>query len=515
MRNTKSFVHLHFLFLLLLTFFASWQTQLSTVHASFEDIGAGARAIGMGNAFVSVADDFNALYYNPAGIAKVPRPEFGGSYGKLYVGLSDQANLSSGFFGAVLPTKRLGSFGFSWLNYNAALAYQEHAFALSYARKVYGDFSLGFSLKRLSVQYGQDEYTAKDPVFDYGKKDSESNMSFDFGIYTKPFQSLSFALAVSDLNQPNLGLKDKNKIPLTLRAGLGWFQRSSVVAVDGIIRDKNFSINVGGEKWFMKRTIATRIGVSLGNQNMKNLTTGFGYNLGSIQIDYSFIFPIDTISGTAGTHRGSVVIRFGPDPEIKAEQERERLRQEEIKKALQQRKEDFYNRGDQYFRAGDYDIAIMQWEEALRIDPNHKPSMEGIARAKLKKSEEKAGDERQMKEFSDLVERLTRQLEAARESAHKKETELTLREAQIKRTEYENQKLKKQIESEEKLKKAEEETKKISNRVTSYRVVSGETLQSIAVKIYGDESRWVEIYNANKDKLIRGVTQAGQVLVIP
>ena len=31
----------------------------------------GVRPLGMGNAFVAVADDFNSLFYNPAGLARL------------------------------------------------------------------------------------------------------------------------------------------------------------------------------------------------------------------------------------------------------------------------------------------------------------------------------------------------------------------------------------------------------------------------------------------------------------
>lgn len=40
-------------------------------------LGVGARALGMGGAYTAVADDYAALYYNPAGLAQIRRTEFG------------------------------------------------------------------------------------------------------------------------------------------------------------------------------------------------------------------------------------------------------------------------------------------------------------------------------------------------------------------------------------------------------------------------------------------------------
>ena len=39
--------------------------------AAFEDVAAAARVAGMGNAFVGMADDVSALFYNPAGISRI------------------------------------------------------------------------------------------------------------------------------------------------------------------------------------------------------------------------------------------------------------------------------------------------------------------------------------------------------------------------------------------------------------------------------------------------------------
>ncbi|MCX5801206.1 MAG: PorV/PorQ family protein [Candidatus Eisenbacteria bacterium] len=43
--------------------------------AEFLKVGAGARALGMGGAFVALADDASAIYWNPAGIASVRKTE--------------------------------------------------------------------------------------------------------------------------------------------------------------------------------------------------------------------------------------------------------------------------------------------------------------------------------------------------------------------------------------------------------------------------------------------------------
>src|SRR5260370_42407017 len=42
---------------------------------SFSPIGAGARGLGMGGAFIAVADDGTAASFNPAGLAQLRRTE--------------------------------------------------------------------------------------------------------------------------------------------------------------------------------------------------------------------------------------------------------------------------------------------------------------------------------------------------------------------------------------------------------------------------------------------------------
>ncbi|HXS81942.1 MAG TPA: UPF0164 family protein, partial [Methylomirabilota bacterium] len=49
--------------------------RAGTSSATFLRIGVGARAVGMGETFVAVANDPSAIYWNPAGLASLQRRE--------------------------------------------------------------------------------------------------------------------------------------------------------------------------------------------------------------------------------------------------------------------------------------------------------------------------------------------------------------------------------------------------------------------------------------------------------
>jgi len=77
------------------------------------DFGVGARAMGMGGAYTSVADDFTALYWNPAGLSHLKRMEFYGALSQEKVDKETEyfgdtnstftSNTRPNSFGIVLP----------------------------------------------------------------------------------------------------------------------------------------------------------------------------------------------------------------------------------------------------------------------------------------------------------------------------------------------------------------------------------------------------------------------------
>ena len=54
--------------------------------AAFLDVGVGARGIGMGGAYTALADDSSAVYWNPAGLARLEKREVSVSHAELGLG---------------------------------------------------------------------------------------------------------------------------------------------------------------------------------------------------------------------------------------------------------------------------------------------------------------------------------------------------------------------------------------------------------------------------------------------
>lgn len=76
--------------------------RAGTSSGSFLKIGVGARAVGMGEAFVAVANDPSAIVWNPAGLASILRQEVQFSHTEW------PADINYDFLIYVMPSRRLG-----------------------------------------------------------------------------------------------------------------------------------------------------------------------------------------------------------------------------------------------------------------------------------------------------------------------------------------------------------------------------------------------------------------------
>ena len=88
-------------------------SKRGTSVAQFLKIGVGARAAAMGGAFLALANDVSALYWNPAGIAGLPKASLMATHTRWF------ADLNHDFLGVVLPVSRAGNIGVSITSFSA------------------------------------------------------------------------------------------------------------------------------------------------------------------------------------------------------------------------------------------------------------------------------------------------------------------------------------------------------------------------------------------------------------
>jgi long-subunit fatty acid transport protein len=132
------------------------RAQTSEIPAAFLDVGYGARPMGMGGAFVALADDANAVLWNPAGLVLLRRAQLTGMY-------ANQAGLvPCGFVGYVRPHWQRIGLG-AGVIYSGDAALQEMTLLLSAARRVTPDLAVGLSVKTRWAGYGHNPEGAWDP----------------------------------------------------------------------------------------------------------------------------------------------------------------------------------------------------------------------------------------------------------------------------------------------------------------------------------------------------------------
>ncbi len=134
--------NLTWLMLLLINVMVLAQNSGDVLRLSETGIDAGARALGMGNAYTALSNDFNGALFNPAGLGLVKNFEITGSLNYNYFENKatlfqsnmdyNTSNFKMNEFGAVfpLPTKRgsmVFSFGYNTIkNFNSAIEFDSY-----------------------------------------------------------------------------------------------------------------------------------------------------------------------------------------------------------------------------------------------------------------------------------------------------------------------------------------------------------------------------------------------------
>lgn len=311
--------------------------------AAYDDLGAGARAPGLGDAFTAVADDVYTLHYNPAGAAVLERPQLGTAYTLLYPGLTDGSSLTTSFLGYAQPLAggRWGGAGFSWESFALGGGlYREDTFRLTYGRKAAqfwdaGSLYLGGSAAYLRSAFGSSPEASNavptgglvgggqsDPLLS-GRR-SQGSPDADLGLLWRPDRRYSLGLAVDHVLMPDVSFGGQaDRLAPAFKLGLDYRSLiSNVVAEVDSRRGPTGAQDVFGtaaaERWFPKLFVGDfglRGALSLGSREFKQASVGFSYRTTRLQVDYALVLPVASVATSVGSHRVALSFRFGPTTE--------------------------------------------------------------------------------------------------------------------------------------------------------------------------------------------------------
>ncbi len=299
--------------------------------AEFLKIGVGARALGMGGSFVSLADDASATYWNPAGLVQLSTREALGMHASQFDGIE-----SHDVLGVVTPLKDSGAaigvtlirlavddikitkdayvgddaegnpiIDPSRVRYESAY---DLALLMSYARTLGDRWAAGVNLKLI-----RQSLAGEGASFGVGA---------DFGLRYQPTPRVAFGLRLADITTTQLywdtGRRETVSPTLTVGAhttrAFESLQGTLTLGMDAAFAfeghgedvdqfetgDLSGNLLPGMEYWF-RRTVAFRLGSEGGD-----FTAGAGVRYKQIGADYAYLSHDEL----GGTHRVSALVRF-------------------------------------------------------------------------------------------------------------------------------------------------------------------------------------------------------------
>jgi hypothetical protein len=261
----------------------------------FLTLAAGARAVGMGEAFSAQSAEVVSPFWNPAALFGVQRPKVSFNHTQWFQDITAEF---------VSSAVRSGDnvFGLSLsLGQTPDIERREGPTAEPLALVDAHDFVLSFSYARdLGDKYG----IGLSAKWIYEKIDisSASGLGFDLGGIFSPFvgtdkpflKNLTFGAAVLNLGSKIKFKKESYSLPAQYKAGLSYsFQREELQSeftfgADLVKpRDDDMKTHLGAE-YGLYRNFKLRLGYQLGYHD-KGLSFGMGVKFKKYAIDYAFV----------------------------------------------------------------------------------------------------------------------------------------------------------------------------------------------------------------------------------
>jgi hypothetical protein len=270
--------------------------KVGTFDGQFLKIGVGARAAGMGGAFVGVADDATSLFWNAAGIARIDPDKSEFSFNHAFW----PADMSHTQAGYVFHLKRFpGAFGLQVRSLymdpmEETTAFQPTgtgstfdagymSFGFTYARSFTDKFSAGGTVN--FIHEGLAEFSQQTTAFDVGTL-------YDVGAF-----GMRIGMAIANIGSQVTFIDREGRIPGIFRVGTSFnLMQSADQKLIGSFEfshppDNSERMNVGAEYSFQKY-LFLRGGYNI-NYDAEGLAGGVGMHIpvsvvGQADLDYAY-----------------------------------------------------------------------------------------------------------------------------------------------------------------------------------------------------------------------------------
>ena len=273
------------------------QPVLAADAGSFLRIGVGARALGMGGAFVALADDPTAIYWNPAGLASLESGELASMY-------TNQFGLGAHFSFLAFSQPWAENKGWAVGIVNLSLGQIPITGLDEHGRPVVTRYTES-SETALLLAYAQILFRSSLGITVKGMRQTladESSLGFgvDLGAKIPLFENLSLG-AILRTGFVNWSTGEKVVFPAQAILGMAYrlFPKLILTFDAGLQTDRRMEVHAGAEYWLIPQ-LALRMGLDRGK-----LTAGAGFVIKQFKLDYALMFHDLGLS-----HRISFGMRF-------------------------------------------------------------------------------------------------------------------------------------------------------------------------------------------------------------
>ena len=267
---------------------------------AFLRLPVGARPAGLGDTFVAIADDANAVFWNPGGMYQIEVITVGGMYNIMSM---DRHHYKGSI---IYPYSKVSTFALMWNcfgvsnidgrdengNPTETFSDNEMSITMGYCYKLPTDIGLGANFKYLM-------HTLQD--------NQATGIGFDIGIHKK-ISDFSLGSSISNLGanlkwDTNSCLEEE--IPTTIRAGVAYIVRFGKIPVllsaeISKNAEESVVIHCGSEVTLLK-LLQLRAGL-----NKEDINFGLSVKVSNISVDYAIVsdFLDDGVTSKIGLQIG-------------------------------------------------------------------------------------------------------------------------------------------------------------------------------------------------------------------